>query len=66
MTPAEAQTALETIDAILNAGVSSASVGDKTVTYDLPALRRRRSELLRIINGSSVRVGRYNPQWSGR
>lgn len=67
MTRAEAQAKIDAIDEILDAGVQSTSIGDRTVTYDFNHLRRRRAELQRFVNGgSSVRVGRYNSAWSGQ
>lgn len=37
----------------------------RTITYDLPAMRRERDRLQRYLNrgtgGGNLRVGRYNP-----
>jgi hypothetical protein len=65
MTRSEAQTAIDEIDAILNSGVQTATIGDKTVTYNFAALNKRRGQLQQYLNGGgSVRVGRYNESWS--
>jgi len=66
MTKAEAEAKIAEIDAILDAGVQTATIGDRTVTYDFVHLRKRRDALQRYVNGSGVRVGRYNSAWVGR
>lgn len=63
MTPATAQTRIDEIDAILASGVSSVTHNGRTITYDLPAMRRERDRLQAYLNrrsGGRVRVGRYN------
>ena len=43
------QTRIDAIDAILAAGTSSVTLGDRTVAYDLDALRQERDRLSRLI-----------------
>jgi hypothetical protein len=59
------QAMIDEINAILNAGVSRASVGGVTTEYDLEALAKQRDRIMREI-APSVRRGRYNPYYQGR
>lgn len=66
MTRAEALTKIAEIEEILDSGESTVTIGDRTVTYDLPNLRRRLAQLYSFVRGNSgnVRVGRYNRSWT--
>lgn len=66
MTRAEALIKIDEIEAILDEGASTVTIGDRTVTYDLANLRRRLAQLYSFVRGNSgnVRVGRYNRGWT--
>lgn len=64
MTPAEAQTQIDAIDAILSGPVKVTRAG-REITYDFEALERRRNRLQKYINGGQgLRVIRYNTSYS--
>ncbi len=66
MTRAEALTKISEIEEILDAGTSTVTIGDRTITYDLPHLRRRLAQLYAFVRGNTgqVRTGRYNRNYS--
>ena len=68
MDRAAIQTRIDAIDAILARGASSISHNGRTITYDLPAIRRERSFLQSQLNrgsaGKNIRVGRYNTNYA--
>lgn len=68
MDRAAIQTRIDAIDAILARGASSISHNGRTITYDLPAMRRERSFLQSQLNrgsaGKNMRVGRYNSTYA--
>lgn len=47
------RTRIDEIDTILAGGVSSANIGNRSVTYDLIALRAERKSLVRQLSSSS-------------
>ena len=67
MDSAALQTKLDEIDAILEAGVSTVTVDDRTLTYDLQQLRitaeRYRRQLATGGKSGRMRAVRYNPAW---
>ena len=52
-TTAETQAKIDEIDAILESGVTSASINGRNVTYDLDFLERKREKLVRSISSKS-------------
>jgi hypothetical protein len=54
VTSSEIQSRIDSIDAILAAGTSSVTLGDRTVAYDLDALRLERDRLSRLIASASA------------
>jgi len=59
-----AQARIDFIDEVLAQGFSSVTHNGRTVTYDLPAMRRERDRLQGYLNkgrgGRNVRKGVYN------
>jgi hypothetical protein len=63
-----AQTRIDDIDEKLALGAASVTHNGRTITYDLPALRRERDRLQAWLNrgagGKNIRVGRYNTSFT--
>ena len=60
MDRATAQTQIDNIDAIL-AGPEEVTLNGRRVRYNFEQLQAQRNRLQRYLNGTQLRVGRYNP-----
>ena len=57
------QERLDSLNAILEAGISSTTRGGREIKYDLEAVAKERDRLARELSGNTIRRGRYNPYY---